>query len=299
MPSRSAASSPSASPELGRRSEERTSQRNEERHGFAGALPSHQWGAWGARRGPPCNDHSAATAPLLPATGARRRARPARLHPGRPARRHHRGGPDRRDRGVSRPGRRRLARRVPPRQPRPVLRRRRDRLRLPELRDPQLSQRDRRGAREPGMRPDPRPRAARRARGHGQASRRSHRLGALGQWPGQSHACPRHHRAGQRRRSHPWALHHRAARPPARLSHRGGATHRHHAGRRPSAPLLGRRQPLRLTRTPDRPTGSTRRAARQGVFRLAGSKSASAGFVLTATERTVNRTTSLPSTNAS
>src|SRR5439155_849183 len=49
----------------------------------------------------------------------------------------------------------------------------------------------------------------------------------------------------------------------------------------------------------DRARRAEKREVHEGDRRLAGSKSASAGFVLIATERTVNSTRSLPSTNTS
>src|SRR5438093_8261030 len=49
----------------------------------------------------------------------------------------------------------------------------------------------------------------------------------------------------------------------------------------------------------DRPRRAQKREVHQGDPRLAGSKRASAGFVLSATERTVSSTRSLPSTKTS
>src|SRR5215470_3616502 len=49
----------------------------------------------------------------------------------------------------------------------------------------------------------------------------------------------------------------------------------------------------------DRAGGAEKREVHQRAFRLAGSKRASAGFVLIAIERTVNSMRSLPSTNIS
>src|SRR5262245_14681641 len=49
----------------------------------------------------------------------------------------------------------------------------------------------------------------------------------------------------------------------------------------------------------NRAGGAEKREMHQGDFRLAGSKRASAGFVLIAIERTVNSMRSLPSTNIS
>ena len=120
-----------------------------------GACPEHDRGAprlrrgapsaggfGGPCRGPPCR-HAPAPA-VLSAAGVAGGARSAGLHPGLPPRPHADRRSDRRDGSVSGPRGRRLSRRVPPRQPRALLRRRRLRLRLPELRRAPLPERHRR-----------------------------------------------------------------------------------------------------------------------------------------------------------